>query len=382
MRPSERQRKVNPPAGSFTPLDHRMMQRALDLAALGLYTTHPNPRVGCVIAQGERVVGEGWHRKSGEAHAEALALTAAGTAARGGTAYVTLEPHSHVSRTPPCTDALISAGVRRVVCSTLDPNPQVNGRGIRQLQVAGIEVGTGLLEEAARELNAGFEKRMRTGVPRVVVKVAASLDGRVALANGESQWITGEAARADVQKLRARASAVVTGVGTVIADNPRLTVRDPSIELLGRQPLRVVLDSSMRTPPTARLLHEPGRTLIIVAADAAAPRRPFPETAHDVVVVAADDAGRPKLSEVLGELGRRECNDILVEAGPTLAGQFLRSGLADELILYVAPKMLGPDAHGMAILPRIDRLDDALQFTLKTMEPMGPDLRLILRPHR
>jgi diaminohydroxyphosphoribosylaminopyrimidine deaminase/5-amino-6-(5-phosphoribosylamino)uracil reductase len=366
----------------FSPVDHRMMQRALELAALGRYTTHPNPRVGCVIAHGERIVGEGWHVKSGEAHAEALALRAAGELARGATAYVTLEPHSHVSRTPPCTDALIRAGVRRVVCSTLDPNPKVLGDGVRQLQAAGIEVATGLLEDAARELNAGFEKRMKTGAPRITVKVAASLDGRIALANGASQWITSEEARADVQRLRASASAILTGIGTVVADDPRLTVRDPTLDLLGRQPLRVVLDSSLRLKPSAQLLRAAGASLIVAVDDNAARRDALRQAGAEVAILPRDAQGGVDLSTLLGELGRRECNDVLVEAGPVLGGRFLERGLADELIVYVAPKVLGPDGKPMFGLPRLDRLDDALQFQVRNVESIGPDLKLTLRPQR
>ena len=230
----------------FSDVDHRMMQRALELARFGLFTTQPNPRVGCVIAVGERIVGEGWHRKSGEAHAEPLALQAAGEHARGATAYVTLEPHCHQSRTPPCTEALIRAGVTRVVCATLDFNPEVHGQGVAQLRAAGVQVDVGLLQAESRELNAGFDRRMQSGMPRVTVKIAASLDGRTALANGESRWITGEAARADVQRLRAATGAVLTGIGTVLADDPQLTVRDPAIDTLGRQPIRAVVDSTLR----------------------------------------------------------------------------------------------------------------------------------------
>jgi diaminohydroxyphosphoribosylaminopyrimidine deaminase/5-amino-6-(5-phosphoribosylamino)uracil reductase len=210
------------------------MRRAIELAWLGRYTTHPNPRVGCVIANGERVVGEGWHRKAGAAHAEPIALEQAGEAARGACAYVTLEPHSFHGKTPPCTEALIRAGIARVVCGMLDPNPKVHGEGIRQLQAAGIATEVGVLAEESRALNLGFQKRMETGLPRVIVKMGASLDGRIALANGESRWITSDAARQDVQRLRASVSAVMTGIGTVITDDPQLTVRDASIDMAGR----------------------------------------------------------------------------------------------------------------------------------------------------
>lgn len=362
----------------FSVLDHRMMQRALELAQLGRYTNHPNPRVGCVIVQGERIVGEGWHRKWGEAHAEVRALESAGNAARGATAYVTLEPHSYQGRTAPCTTALIRAGVARVVCGALDPNPNVLGEGVRQLEAAGITVQTGLLEREVRELNPGFEKRMRTGLPRVTVKIAASLDGRSALANGASQWITGEAARADVQRLRAEASAVLTGIGTVLADDPQLNVRDPAIDMLGRQPLRVVLDSRLRMPPTARMLSLPGETLVF-----AGPANEADEVQRagaEVVRTALDEQGRISLEGVLHDLGQRQCNDVLVEAGPTLSGAFLDQGLADELILYLAPVILGQDARAMVNLPQVDRLGDVRRYTLTSTDRFGADLKLRFRP--
>jgi len=368
--------------------DLRMMRRAIELAQLGRYTNHPNPRVGCVIAQGERIVGEGWHRKWGEAHAEVRALQAAGDAARGATAYVTLEPHSFHGRTPPCTDALIRAGVRRVYCGALDPNPKVHGDGVRQLGAAGIEVASGLCEAAVRELNPGFEKRMRTGTPRVVVKIAASLDGRVALANGESRWITGPEARADVQRLRAESSAVLTGIDTVLADDPQLNVRDAAIDLLGRQPLRVVLDTQLRMPTQARMLQVDGEILVFTDE-----RNLGPDIVRNVGKSAALRAagaeligaptardGHLDLEHVLRELGRRQCNDVLVEAGPTLAGAVLQHGLAEELIVYMAPLLLGPDARGMAQLPPLRRLEDARRYALKSSEHIGPDVKLRFVP--
>ncbi len=371
-----------PPAWSdmFSELDHLMMRRALELAALGRYTTHPNPRVGCLVVQGDRVVGEGWHRRAGEPHAEPLALQAAGAAARDATVYVTLEPHGFQGKTPPCTQALIRAGVKRVVCGTLDPNPRVHGDGVRQLQQAGIEVVSGLLEAEARELNAGFEKRMRTGRPRVIVKIAASLDGRVALANGASRWITGAAARADVQRLRAAASAVLTGIDTVLADDPQLTVRDPGIDTLGRQPLRVVLDSRLRMPSTARMLKEKGETLVFTAAPRLTAATELERAGATVLGAALDSQDRVDPAAVLAELGRRQCNDVLIEAGATLAGRLLELGLVDELIVYIAPILLGPQARPMAQLPRLDRLDDRLQFHLRRSETLGADLKLALIP--
>jgi len=350
-----------------------MMRRALDLAELGRYTTHPNPRVGCVIVQDEQIVGEGWHRKWGEPHAEPLALNAAGAAARGATVYVTLEPHSYQSRTPPCTTALINAGVRRVICATLDPNPQVHGDGLRLLREAGIQVEEGLLADAAHALNAGFEKRHATGMPRVIVKIAASLDGRVALATGESRWITGPAARADVHRLRAEVSAVLTGIDTVLADDPQLTVRDAGIELLGRQPLRVVLDSKLRVPANARMFAEAGETLVFTRED----RVPHTGSMRaSVIGVAADANGRVELAAVLRELGRRLCNDVLVEAGPTLAGSVIAAGLADEVLVYLAPMLLGSDAKAMVQLPALQTLQRAPRFRLHECVQVGDDLKL------
>jgi diaminohydroxyphosphoribosylaminopyrimidine deaminase/5-amino-6-(5-phosphoribosylamino)uracil reductase len=376
----------------FSSFDERMMQRAIELAALGLHTTPPNPSVGCVVTQGDRVVGEGWHRKWGEPHAEPLALNAAGEQAKGATVYVTLEPHSYQGRTPPCTEALIRAGVRRVVIGVLDANPKVSGDGVRQLQAAGVDVQVGLLAEAARELNLGFEKRMVTGLPRLIVKSAISLDGRIALANGQSKWITGEAARADVQRLRSRMSAVLTSVGTLLADDPQLNVRDPSIDMLGRQPLRVVLDSTLRTPPTAAMLKLPGETLVFTGATAdahggvpslsaktAAAADELRRAGADVIAANLDPFDRIDLDFVLRELGRRMCNDVLVEAGPTLVGRILQLGLADEVIAYVAPMLLGPDARAMANLPPVQALDQAQRYTMHAVERIGDDVKLTLR---
>lgn len=360
--------------------DEATMRRAIELARLGQYTNHPNPRVGCVIVLGEKIVGEGWHRKWGEAHAEVRALAAAGDSARGATAYVTLEPHCYHGRTPPCTDALIRAGVKRVVCGTLDPNPKVSGAGIKQLAASDVAVETGLLEAEVRELNLGFEKRMTSGLPRVTVKIAMSLDGRVALANGVSKWITGEAARADVQHLRAAASAVLTGIETVIADDPQLNVRDPSIELLGRQPMRVVLDTQLRIAPAARIFTVPGHTIVFTSPEKVAQGSALQRAGAEVVAAALDAERHVDLQHVLAELGRRECNDVLVEAGPTLAGRFLQLGLADELIVYIAPIVLGPEARAMALLPPLSRIEDVLRYTLRDMQRIGADVKLVLRP--
>ena len=364
----------------FTEFDHLMMRRALELAERGRYSTHPNPRVGCVIVQGERIVGEGWHRKWGEPHAEPIALAAAGKEAKGSTVYVTLEPHSYQGRTPPCTDALIRAGVRRVICAAVEANPKVAGKGLEQLRGAGVEVAQGLLEAEAHALNKGFDQRMRTGLPRLVVKIAASLDGRIGLSNGESRWITGELARADVHRLRAASSAVLTGIDTVLRDDPQLNVRDPNIDLAGRVPMRVVLDSKLRMPTSARMLREPGETLVFTSESA--------EQAHasqlealgaKVIRVPVADNGRLNTRAVLQELGARLCNDVLVEAGPTLSGSLLQQGLADELIVYVAPKLLGPDAQAMAKLPELSALANVRAFTLVDSERFGDDVKLTYR---
>jgi diaminohydroxyphosphoribosylaminopyrimidine deaminase/5-amino-6-(5-phosphoribosylamino)uracil reductase len=359
----------------FTPTDHRHMRRALELAALGRYTTAPNPRVGCVIARGEQVVGEGWHRKAGEPHAEPLALAAAGEQARGATAYVTLEPHCFQSRTPPCTDALIRAGVARVVCAMIDPHPRVAGKGVEQMRAAGIQVDVGLLEPAAIELNRGFVKRHTRGLPFLTAKIAASLDGRTALRNGVSQWITGPEARADVQRLRASSCAVMTGIRTVLSDDPRLTVRDSDIDTMGRQPLRVVLDSQLRTPVTAQLLQQPGRTLIVHARDDVPAKFASAELWR-----APLRAGTLDLEAVLRELATRECNEVLLEAGPTLSGAALRSGLVDELVLYMAPLLLGHTAQPLAELPEFMHLSEAQRYHWVETRQLGDDLRLVLRP--
>lgn len=362
----------------FSDLDRRMMLRALELAARGRYTTHPNPRVGCVIVQDERIVGEGWHRKWGEPHAEPLALAAAGAAARGSTVYVTLEPHCYHGRTPPCTDALIAARVQRVVCATLDVNPQVRGAGLAQLQAAGIAVQAGLFEEQARALNAGFEKRMLEGVPRVTVKLASSLDGRIALANGVSQWISSPASRADVQRLRAQAGAVLTGISTALHDDPRLTVRDAQLDLAGRQPLRVVLDSQLRLPPQARMLDEPGSTHVF--ASHAEPRRAAALRARGALVheVPAGPGG-VELRAVLHALAQHGCNDVLVEAGPRLVGEFFQQGWVDELVLYLAPLLLGDQARAMLQLPALQCLEAAPRLQLRCSEQIGQDLKLVFR---
>src|ERR1700730_3277105 len=368
----------------FSDFDRLAMQRALELAARGLATTDPNPRVGCVIAHGERIVGEGWHRRAGEPHAEVLALQAAAAQAAEATVYVTLEPCSHHGRTPPCTEALVGARVARVVYATEDPNPQVNGRGAELLRSAGVAVEAGLLESEALELNCGFVKRMQQGLPWVRLKLAMSLDGRTALASGASRWISGEAAREDVQQWRARSSAILTGIGTVLADDPQLDVRVPGAAAGhgARQPLRVLLDRRLRTPPAARLLGTGGEVLIFteLAALADAARGAALGARGARIQSLPAEGERLALGAVLERLGELEVNELLVEAGPMLSGELVRQSLVDELLLYVAPKLLGDKARPLLELPALTGLSKARAFTLLDTQPFGDDLRLRLRP--
>ncbi|MCZ7563674.1 MAG: bifunctional diaminohydroxyphosphoribosylaminopyrimidine deaminase/5-amino-6-(5-phosphoribosylamino)uracil reductase RibD [Burkholderiales bacterium] len=362
---------------TFSAADREHMARALDLAGRGLYTTTPNPRVGCVIVRDATVVGEGWHARAGEPHAEVNALAQAGGRAAGATAYVTLEPCSHHGRTPPCTAALVAAKVRRVVAALQDPNPKVAGDGLAQLRAAGIEVGVGLLEEAARELNIGFVSRMKRGRPWVRLKVAASLDGRIALADGRSQWITGVEARRDGHAFRARACAVLTGIGTVRDDDPRLTVREVQTT---RQPLRVVLDSRLELPPAARVL-EGGNVLVAAAVDDPAKRAALAERGAEVLVL-ANDTGKVDLAALVRELACRGTNEVHVEAGVTLNGALFAAGLVDELVVYLAPSLLGDSARGMFHLPPLASLEQAPRLALREVSRVGEDVRLIARVRR
>jgi diaminohydroxyphosphoribosylaminopyrimidine deaminase / 5-amino-6-(5-phosphoribosylamino)uracil reductase len=355
------------------------MERALELARRGLYSTPPNPAVGCVLVRDGRIVGEGYHRRTGGPHAEVFALEAAGANAHGATAYVSLEPCTHFGRTPPCAPALLAAGVARVVCALRDPNPLVGGSGLEQLEQAGVAVESGVLAEEAAELNRGFLRRMASGRPWVTLKIAASLDGRTALADGMSRWITGEAARADVQKLRARASAVLTGIGTVLADDPSLTVRGPALELEGRRPLRVVLDSGLRIARGARVLDGAAPALVFTAREAMSRARDLEQGGARIETLPAR-AGRLDLAALLDRLGKLECNELLVEAGATLAGGFLGAGLIDELVLYVAPCVLGDAARPMFVLPPIARMEDRRDFRVHDVSRIGDDLRFVLRP--
>ncbi len=353
---------------NFSAADHAYMAGALRLAERGLDTTTPNPRVGCVLVKDDLVVGEGWHQRAGEAHAEVHALRQAGAAARGATAYVTLEPCSHYGRTPPCADALIDAGIARVVVAMRDPNPLVAGEGLARLMLAGVQVSGGLLESEALSLNVGFISRMTRRSPWVRLKVAASLDGKTALNNGKSQWITGPEARRDAHAWRARSCAILTGYGTVRDDDPSLTVRDVPCT---RQPLRVVVDSRLETPPTAKVLAG-GNTLIFAAIAGSVPGAE--------VVALPNRAGKVDLAAMLRELGRRGINELLVEAGMRLNGSLLAEGLVDELLIYQAPILLGDSARGMFALPELSDLTGKRELRIMDARPIGRDWRLLARP--
>lgn len=354
------------------------MARALQLATRGLETTDPNPRVGCVLVRDGEVVGEGWHARAGGPHAEAVALAAAGERARGATAYVTLEPCDHHGRTPPCSLALIDAGVARVVYALRDPDPRVRGNGDERLRRAGIDVSSGLMSEAAAELNAGYISRLVAGRPLVRVKLAASLDARTALASGESRWITGEEARADVHAWRARSSAVLTGIGTVLADDPRLDVRLPGVE---RQPWRVVLDPALRLPPTANLLRQGSRVLVLCANADPVARRALEDRGAAVAEVPASGGGLD-LHAVLARLAQMQMNEIWVEAGARLAGAFVEAGLCDELVVYLAPTLLGSDARGLLAMASPATMDRRPRLRFTDFRMIGADLRIIARPVR
>lgn len=360
----------------YSAADYAHMQHALALAARGRYITPPNPSVGCVLVRDGIVVGEGHSQPTGHAHAEVMAMRMAGEQAHGATAYVTLEPCSHHGRTPPCADGLIAAGVSRVVVALRDPNPLVAGQGLARLRAAGIEVSHGLLANEAAEHHRGFLSRMIRHRPWLRVKIATSLDGRTALANGESQWITGPAARADVQALRARSSAMITGIGTVLADDAALTVRDPVFADIGRQPLRVVLDGRLRTPPSARILQTPGVLIACAMLDGA--REAALRDAGAEVISLPDADGRIDLPALIAELAQRGCNEVTVEAGAILNGAFLRSGLVDEIIWYQAPVIIGEPGRGAAELD-LTQLAAHLAPRVLSRRMVGVDQRLDLR---
>jgi len=358
----------------FTAADHGFMEQALELAGRGLNTTTPNPRVGCVVVRDGTVVGTGWHEKAGMPHAEVLALKAAGARSRGATLYVNLEPCSHHGRTPPCVDAIVEADVKRVVAAIQDPNPKIAGAGFAKLRAAGIAVEQGLMEEEARELNIGFFARMTRGRPWMRMKVAASLDGRTALANGKSQWITGEAARQDGHRWRARACAVLTGFGTVRDDDPQLNVRGVDTP---RQPLKIVVDSKFETSPSARLLKE-GKTLVVGAVNDAKRIASLKNAGAEIVII-PNDGGKVELFKLMEELARRELNEIHVEAGTKLNGSLLQAGAVDELLVYLAPSIIGDSGRGIFHLPEITELSRARALKIREVERVGADLRILAR---
>lgn len=358
----------------FTAEDRCHMARALELAQRGLFSTMPNPRVGCVIVRDGKVVGEGWHEKAGTAHAEVQALRVAGENARGATAYVSLEPCVHHGRTPPCSDALIAAGVGRVVAAMRDPNPQVAGGGLQALASAGIAVECGVLEDEAHELNIGFVSRMTRGRPWVRMKLAASLDGRTALRNGSSQWITGPGARRDGHLWRARACAVLTGIGTVKDDNPQLTVREVDTP---RQPLRIVVDSRLETPAGAKILASEGALVVGATADSA--RIAALKAAGAEVLMLPNAAGKVDLEALLRQLARREINELHVEAGFKLNGSLLREGCVDELVVYLAPCIIGDAARGMFDLPELQDLEARRRLEIRDLRMIDGDVRITAR---
>jgi len=367
--------------------DELYMARAIELAYRGLYSTMPNPRVGCVLVRDDAVLGEGWHVRAGEGHAEVNAIASAQAAGHelvGATAYVTLEPCSHLGKTPPCCEALINAGVGRVVAAMEDPNPLVAGRGLQALRDAGIKVESGLLNEEAQAINPGFIKRMHSGLPLLRCKLAMSLDGRTAMASGESQWITGSEARSDVQQLRARSCAVLSGIDTVISDDAALTVRavqlnlDNAEDIARRQPLRVVLDSNLRLPVDCNLLAQKG-PVIVATANSDSGKQQALELAGAEVLCLPNDQGQVDLLAVLTVLAERQCNEVLLEAGATLAGAALQAGLIDELVVYMAPTLLGSNARPLIQLP-LSSMSEQQRLEITGMVAVGHDWRITARP--
>ncbi len=351
--------------------DSLHMASAIRVARQGLISTHPNPSVGCVIVSAGGEIFSGWHVRAGEPHAEVHALRAAGDRARHASCYVTLEPCSHQGRTPPCADALIKAGVRRVIVAMQDPDPRVSGQGIARLREAGIVVDTGLLQADAERLNPGFIKRMTQGLPYVRCKLGMSLDGRTAMASGESQWITSPQSRRDVQRLRAESSAIMTGINTVLADDCSLTVREIATD---RQPIRVVLDTHGRLPAEAAMLKQAGQTWLLSSVNAS--------IAGAELVIVPERDGRLDLTAAMRLLAERGINQILLESGATLAGAMLQAGLVDELIIYAAPRLLGDNARGLLQMPGLDRLNDAIELSITDVRSIGKDLRITATPER
>ncbi len=361
----------------FSPADCEFMARALQLARNGFYSAHPNPRVGCVLVHEGKVVGEGWHRKTGEAHAELVALQDAGESANGATAYVTLEPCAHHGKTAPCSEALIEADIAEVVVAMQDPFHQVDGNGLSALKAAGIGVRIGLMNDEAMRLNEGFISRMTRKRPFVRLKTAASLDGCTAMEDGESQWITGPEARADVQRLRASSGAVLTGIGTVLGDDPSLTVREESLVSQSMQPLRVILDNSLRMPLSARMLALPGKTAVFCIDDS---NRAALEDAGASVYVVPGRNENTDLDAVLQKLAELEINDVLAEAGHTLAGSLLASGLVDELVIYQSPHIMGSQTQGMFTTPAWQQMGQRMQLDIIDVRRVGADTRITARP--
>jgi diaminohydroxyphosphoribosylaminopyrimidine deaminase/5-amino-6-(5-phosphoribosylamino)uracil reductase len=361
----------------MNPADYEYMAQALTLAQKGMYTAHPNPRVGCVLVKDRTVVGTGWHQRAGGPHAEIHAIKEAGEQAQGATAYVSLEPCCHHGKTPPCSEALIAAGVSRVVIAMLDPNPEVSGKGIEQLQQAGIEVESGIMEAQAEIINSGFVKRMRQGRPYVRSKLAMSLDGRTAMASGESKWITGDAARQDVHKLRARSSAIMTGIGTVLTDDPSLNVRVDGPEPEGgwMQPLRVILDPRLSMSESARMLGMPGRTVIATACDDRGLQGRLENAGAEILHMPAHDDSID-LQAVMDFLGAEQMNEVLLETGATLSGAMLKAGLIDELIIYMAPHLMGNAARGLFNLPWINSMEQKIGLDISDIRPVGKDWRI------
>lgn len=359
---------------SHTTQDANCMAKAIALAKRGRYTTDPNPRVGCLLVKNNRIIAEGWHKKAGQGHAEIEALKQVADA-KGATAYVTLEPCSHYGKTPPCCEALIAAGVARVVVAMQDPNPLVAGDGLKRLQQAGIEVVCGVLEDDARTINRGFIKRMTKGLPFIRSKLAMSLDGRTAMASGESKWITGDKARVDVQHLRAESSAILTGINTVLADAPSLNVR---LETEVLQPVRVVLDGQLQMPPDAKMVSLEGRSLVLTLSDDKSKKRRLQQAGFEVFTLPAKD-GRLDLNAVFRFLGEQQFNEVLVEAGATLNGALLESSLVDEWMVYLAPVILGDQGRGLFHLPSMQTMADKKQLHLQQTRQVGEDLRLTFK---
>lgn len=364
----------------FTAADHGCMAEALRLAERGLYTTDPNPRVGAVVVKDGRIVGRGFHAKAGEAHAEVLALKEAGKAAQGATLYVTLEPCSHQGKTPPCTGAVIAARVSRVVAAMQDPNPLVAGKGFERLKAAGISTAQGLMENEARALNPGFISRMTRSRPWVRSKLAVSLDGRTALADGESKWISGEASREDVHRWRARSSAVLTGIGTLLKDDPSLNVRLPGEWL---QPKKIVIDPNLSTPVSAKIFkQQPDAVFIATTVEDEEEHGLLNQAGASIQVFPEKTTGMMDMRLVLETLGELECNEVLVEAGAGMNGPLLAAGLVDELIVYMAPNVLGDTARGMFSLPPLGSMQERREFEIVDLRKLGQDIRLILRPKK